>query len=276
MGREGCCNVVPSPQLETRDMIQNAVYRNHDDIGELSLAERDEQRFIRFVKVARLDIAVPAIFAATIIILFFLGLAMQVLRAGSSILVAYTFIYFISLLVLILPHRALFVELLRGDLSTRAMWIYGLAPSAIMVLVVGLVTWLLSFLANDPAYQFAPNLIFGPRDIAALLLAPFGEEIVFRVWLQTRLQQGFGKVGDLLGGARLRPWFSAAGAVLCALLFLANHANGFAEWSIYALAAWLTWLRYRHRSLGAALIAHIGWNAGLLLVGILVLSHVLK
>ena len=254
-------------------MEQSTILPNPDEIATISLHERCEQRFIEFVNVTRLDIVVPAIFVA-IVVFFFVGDETHLLPSGLSIIVTQAIVYFIGLWFVIFPHRALFVELLRGDLNTRAMWIYGLAPIAIMFL--GLVAVLLSLPTNEPIRQLAPNLMFHRRDIAGALFAPFGEEIVFRVWLQTRLQQGLGRVGELFGGARLRAWFSAAGAFLCGLLFLANHANGFEAWSIYAFAAWVTWLRYRHGSLGATLIAHTGWNAALLLLGILILTHVLK
>lgn len=256
-------------------MEQSTILPNPDEVATISLHERGEERFIEFVNVTRLDIVVPAIFVA-IVVFFFVGDATHLLPSGLSIVVTQAIVYFICLWLVIFPHRAHFVELLRGDLNTRGVWIYGLVPIAIMFSILGLVAGLLSALTHEPIRQLAPNLVFHRRDIAGVLFAPFGEEIVFRVWLQTRLQQGLGRVGELFGGARLRAWFSAAGAFLCGLLFLANHANGFEAWSIYAGAALFTWLRYRHGSLGATLIAHTGWNAALLLLGILIITHVLK
>lgn len=262
---------IPVPHLA---MEQSTAPPNQNGIDTTPLHVRDEQRFIKFVNVTRLDIAVPAVFIATFFF-FAVGRVTHVLPAGSSFLVAYELIYFIVLFLVILPRRTLFIGLLRGDLNRRAMWLYGLAPLAILIPILALAV-LIAYLTHEPIHNIESLSIYRRREIAAGLLAPFGEEIVFRVWLQTRLQQGIGKFGTLFGGARVRPWFNALGAILCALLFVANHVNGFSEWGIYALAAWLTWLRFRHRSLGATLISHFVWNAILGLFGMLVLMHVLK
>jgi len=255
-------------------MEQDTAPQSQNETANIPLSACDEQPFIDFVNTARLDIAVPVIFVA-VFVLFAACRVTHLLPAGSSFLVAYEFIYFMALLLVILPRRRLFFGLLCGDLNRRTMWLYGLAPLAILVPILVLAV-LLTSITHKPIQNFESLNIYRGRDIAAALLAPFGEEIVFRVWLQTRLQQGFGYLGTLFGGARVRPWFSAAGAVLCALLFLANHGGGFSEWGLYALAAWLTWLRFRHRSLGATLISHFVWNGALGLFGILVLMHVLR
>lgn len=274
MGRGAYYDAISAPPIGTARMEYSMATQNQDEIGATPLFECDEQRFVAFVNAARFEFGIPAIFAVIVALAF-------VLPSGISKGTTFEYAFAIGLPLLILPqilipaYRARFVGLLRGDLETRTMWIYGLAPVAILVALLGLVVQV-SCLTHESVRQFTSSLIYHRGYIADLFLAPIGEEIFFRVWLQTRLQQGFGKLDAMLGGAQLRPWFSGAGAALCALLFLASHVNGVAQGGLYVLTAWLTWLRYRHRSLGATLIAHVGWDGALGLFGILVLTHVLK
>ncbi len=255
-------------------MGKNTEPKNQDEVANIPLSDCAERPFIDFVNKTRLDIAVPVIFVA-VFVLFAIGRVTHLLSAKSSFEVAYELVFVVGLSLVIFRHRSLFVGLLYGDLNPRGIWQYGLAPLAVVVPIL-LLSVLIAFVTHTPIHSFESLSIYRRREIVAGFLAPLGEEIVFRVWLQTRFQQGFGKMGEIFGGARLRPWFSAVGAFLCAALFLANHANGFSQWGIYALAAWLTWLRFRHHSLGAALISHFAWNGTLGLFGILVLTHVLK
>ncbi len=255
-------------------MERSTVTPNKENLDTTPPTERNEQQFVAFVNAARFEFGIPAIFVVIVVLGF-------ILPSGISKGATFEYAFAIGLPLLILPqivpptYRARFVGLLRGDLETRTMWIYGLAPAAFLVALLGLVV-LLSFLTHESVRQFTSGLIYHRDYITDLFLAPIGEEIFFRAWLQTRLQQGFGKMGALLGGARLRSWFSGAGAVLCGVLFMASHVNGVAQGGLYVLTAWLTWLRFRHRSLGATLIAHVAWDGALGLFGILVLTHVLK
>jgi len=155
------------------------------------------------------------------------------------------------------------------------MWLYGLAPTVLLVLLLT-IALLESILTHTPVRQITPFMVYRRTYILELFLAPIGEELLFRLWLQTRFQQWFGKLGALLGGPRLQAWLSLGGAALCGLLFIVDHASGFTQWSLYGFTAWVTWLRYRHGSLGAVLIAHVAWDGTLGVFGILVLTHILK
>ncbi len=106
--------------------------------------------------------------------------------------------------------------------------------------------------------QFAA--VQGNLGLLALLLAfswtlgAIGEEVAYRGFLLTRLQQ-------VIGGGQARAPVTVLAAILAAILFGWAHSEqgliGIVTTSVDAL--FFTWLRFRYRSLWAAVLAH-GFN----------------
>ncbi len=129
--------------------------------------------------------------------------------------------------------------------------------SAIAVGMLGMITlapWVLALLLNTILRTTIPLMVrpwpFGVSAVGIVLvvvLTPLAEELLFRGWLQSRLQERWGIWGALLAGG----------------LFAAAH--GASGLSIVPFVIVVTWMRYRYGSLLATVVAHMT-NNGLLVL----------
>lgn len=101
--------------------------------------------------------------------------------------------------------------------------------------------------------------------VGAAILAPIGEEILFRGYVFNALHQTFAQ----------RPWGVPLAYILSALLFAVMHAGGASQGlpalltALFAIGLLLAWVMHATRSLLPCIIAH-AINNGAALVGLLI------
>lgn len=198
-----------------------------------------ESAYLRFISRTRLGVLIAACAVA-----FFVIFLSGSLDGFAS---AYTLALFLPLTAVAVWHRSDFMPLLPGNRSWRRAVLLGVVPAGAFIATLCGLVYALHLSFHAPITHYVAPLVegFSSSQNWVVFAAPFVEEIIFRLWLQTRLQQYFGIVG----------------AVVTALIFLAIHLT-ISPWRII-LAVILTALRYRYGSLGACIIAHYTYDLGL-------------
>lgn len=198
-----------------------------------------EQSYARYIQKTRLGFAVFAGTVAFLVLIAAFGL--------QKFAVAYTLTLFVPLAAMAVWQRSDFREVLAGELAWDKVVAVGVVPIGVFLILVLALIYELHLSYGTPIHRYIAPMLQGiPRSQDwAVLEAPFVEEVIFRLWFQSRLQQ----------------WFGITGAVLAGAIFLAFHLS-ISPWRL-GVAAILTWIRYRTGSLGATLIAHYTYDLGL-------------
>jgi membrane protease YdiL (CAAX protease family) len=106
-------------------------------------------------------------------------------------------------------------------------------------------------LGAHPALRFPPDLAL--RAVLQLLVVAIPEELFYRGWMQTSWAEGAPARGVRFLGARL-----GAGFLWTQLLFAAGHLLVLQPWRLatFLPGLWFGWLRERHGSVVAPVVAH--------------------
>ena len=144
----------------------------------------------------------------------------------------------VPIAVVLYRNWSQFMLLVLGNLEPKRVLKIGLLPAGIVYGLYAALVVNLSLSYHNPTSTYVGSLADPSNTIAVLLVIPFIEEVIFRLWLQTVLQR----------------WLGIVGAFICAALFVSVHLH----WSIslVAISAFLTFLRWRYKSLGTTILAH--------------------
>jgi len=220
-------------------------------------AQTKERNFVRFLNRAHLDLSIPTIFVGSFF-LFALARIFNVFPQHS-----FDFGYPVILLILFccqaIYYRRQFSSVLLGLFSKKQLLIFGLAPLPIALLFFIPVIFSDVLFHTSPQI-YLPQISFTWNTVAMLAIAPFLEELIFRAWLQTRLQQLGRFIGSSLFGIRFTTYYEVFGALLCAIFFVAIHPFALTLLTVAPMAFYLTWLRFRYKSLGATILGHLAWD----------------
>ncbi|MHB8141030.1 MAG: CPBP family intramembrane glutamic endopeptidase [Vulcanimicrobiaceae bacterium] len=221
-----------------------------------------EQYFLDFITSTRLGVVLVGCCVA--FILTFVGLAAGdgfLLRYGFKFpltyqeggAIAYNIGFGLPLVALVCWKRHEFKRMFFGDLDTRRVLFLGLVPALTLFLLPAGLIISLSYSFHTPLRDYIQKVVYTPSLLllAMLPIGPFVEEMIFRVWLQTRLQQ-------YLGGL--------AGAILTGIVFFGYHLS--TDLSLISGVVLFSWLRLRYRSLGTTLIAHYTLDLLVFLFGV--------
>lgn len=202
-------------------------------------AARFEAQYLRFIKSTRTGLTILAGAVALLIFLISFGL--------ENFAIAYTATLFVPLAATALWRRRRFSIILLGGLDCRRVIFLGIVPLGIFLILQCSLIYELHASFHEPITRYVAPVLEGipASQNWSIFEIPFVEEMIFRLWLQTRLQQYLGILG----------------AVLSAVVFLGLHLT-LSPWRIVG-AIILTWLRYRYRALGACILAHYTYDVGL-------------
>ena len=198
-----------------------------------------EQTYLRFISSTRLGLLIAACAVASFVAIISLGL--------ERFAVCYTVALFLPLAAAALWKRREFGALSLGSNGWLKAALIGFLPSLVFVSVLCGLVYNLHLSYHAPISRYVSPILDGipASQNWVVFEIPFVEEVIFRLWLQTRLQQYVGIIG----------------AVVSCMIFVAVHLT-VSPWRI-AVAVLLTVLRYRSGSLAACIIAHYTYDVGL-------------
>ncbi|NNM91873.1 MAG: CPBP family intramembrane metalloprotease [Candidatus Eremiobacteraeota bacterium] len=192
---------------------------------------------------------------------WFLYLALYGFRYGGlsvpvAIFVSYNLTLTMPLAAITIFNFKGFKKLVVGDLTVKQIIVLGVVPCLLWWLAQLMIAVAFSSSSHTPLHDY----FFRGDTVAPLIFliptAPFVEEMIFHVWLQTRLQQYLGLAGAIIAGA----------------IFFGYHFTS--DLMLVPIITIWTWLRYRFKSLGVTLISHYVYDLMTVATNLIIFQHV--